>query len=276
VDWARASAAAGAAGHRACLQMPWPGQQCAAAYSSSHGEPWRGCWCSRSSGWCTTPCMHTRPTSRLCDSRIGLPLALRAQHAQQPTEAAQTDLQAAGRQQGPVTTHAHTAATEHGPSGVWHTTLLLHPRPPFHTTPALCVSVCVHRYFLSTALGLFNKKVVGKNYGVFGKGAFPGATPPQQQQQQRRPYRELRPACACSSPTDQQAALTACTRTHPICLLCPAPLLLLSMACHTHSPAVSYRCPVCVSKPAGPAGVCHRAGGAGWGAHDVEGVEQAG
>jgi hypothetical protein len=27
---------------------------------------------------------------------------------------------------------------------------------------------------LSTALGLFNKKVVGKNYGVFGKGAFPG------------------------------------------------------------------------------------------------------
>jgi hypothetical protein len=30
------------------------------------------------------------------------------------------------------------------------------------------------RYVLSTALGLFNKKVVGKNYGVFGKGAFPG------------------------------------------------------------------------------------------------------
>jgi hypothetical protein len=30
------------------------------------------------------------------------------------------------------------------------------------------------RYCLSTALGLFNKKVVGKKYGVFGKGAFPG------------------------------------------------------------------------------------------------------
>lgn len=47
----------------------------------------------------------------------------------------------------------------------------------------MCVCVCYSvflpgclscRYFLSTALGLFNKKVVGKKYGVLGKGAFPG------------------------------------------------------------------------------------------------------
>lgn len=38
----------------------------------------------------------------------------------------------------------------------------------------LACAPLARRYFLSTALGLFNKKVVGKNYGVFGKGAFPG------------------------------------------------------------------------------------------------------
>lgn len=38
----------------------------------------------------------------------------------------------------------------------------------------ICRSVDSHRYILSTALGLFNKKIVGKNYGIFGKGAFPG------------------------------------------------------------------------------------------------------
>jgi hypothetical protein len=39
---------------------------------------------------------------------------------------------------------------------------------------AFCCPIDCHRYILSTALGLFNKKIVGKNYGIFGKGAFPG------------------------------------------------------------------------------------------------------
>lgn len=31
------------------------------------------------------------------------------------------------------------------------------------------------RYLLSTSLSIYNKKLVGKNYGIFGKGSFPGA-----------------------------------------------------------------------------------------------------
>jgi hypothetical protein len=34
--------------------------------------------------------------------------------------------------------------------------------------PLLC------RYFLSTLLGMFNKKLVGKKHGIFGNGGFPG------------------------------------------------------------------------------------------------------
>jgi hypothetical protein len=30
------------------------------------------------------------------------------------------------------------------------------------------------RYFLSTLLGMFNKKLVGKKHGIFGNGGFPG------------------------------------------------------------------------------------------------------
>lgn len=36
-------------------------------------------------------------------------------------------------------------------------------------------AVHTYRYVLSTALGLFNKKLVGKKHGMFGNGAFPGA-----------------------------------------------------------------------------------------------------
>ena len=34
----------------------------------------------------------------------------------------------------------------------------------------------VRRYILSTSLSLYNKQLLGKKHGVFGKGAFPGAS----------------------------------------------------------------------------------------------------
>jgi solute carrier family 35 protein C2 len=33
--------------------------------------------------------------------------------------------------------------------------------------------VALFRYFLSTFLGLYNKQLLGKDHGLYGKGAFP-------------------------------------------------------------------------------------------------------
>lgn len=35
-------------------------------------------------------------------------------------------------------------------------------------------SLAAYRYFFSTLLSLWNRKLVGEGHGVFGKGAFPG------------------------------------------------------------------------------------------------------
>lgn len=56
--------------------------------------------------------------------------------------------------------------------------LLLGCKLTYRLAPYGCV-VCTHsclshRYALSTCLSLYNKKLVGKNNGIFGKGAFPG------------------------------------------------------------------------------------------------------
>lgn len=295
VGWARASAA-GEAGHTACLQTQWPGQQCAAACSSSHGEPWRGlCWC-RSSSRCMTArhpaCTHAKSAAGFRQPSTP-PNGTAAACRNNTTGAAQTDrLQACSTG---LSHHKHSSAALPF-SCPWLSAVVVS-----FPSPCLSVYVSVCRYFLSTALGLFNKKVVGKNYGVFGKGAFPGA--PQQQQQQQCVAHTCGAAgsslgnTACASAhqspncgdanhtlkctllapaplhmTGQQAvaASTECTHTHTYASVFPPPLCPTSCCCcrrrapHTHSPAVSYRCPVCISKPVGPAGVCHRARGAGW------------
>ncbi len=40
--------------------------------------------------------------------------------------------------------------------------------------PSLLADLCACRYVLSTSLSIYNKQLVGKNHGIFGKGAFPG------------------------------------------------------------------------------------------------------
>lgn len=125
--------------------------------------------------------------------------------------------------------------------------------PPAHHLPCLSVYVYVCRYFLSTALGLFNKKVVGKNYGVFGKGAFPGA--PQQQQQQCAHTcgaAVSRQHSMCTNPSAANCGdFDANVDTLKSTLLAPAPLHITeqqaaatSTACtHTHTYAsVSHLC----------------------------------
>jgi hypothetical protein len=79
------------------------------------------------------------------------------------------------------------------------------------------------RYVLSTGLSLYNKKLVGKNYGIFGKGSFPGGRTSSPAPARHKPGRctsAKKIAAACAPAAADRAPLDRAPQRRCSCPAC--------------------------------------------------------